>query len=163
MRHAAPLKGLRALARPLNAQGVGRKVVRPHATAAAAAPAVVTTGLPVNATSATGHTPTIDAPFEGSFNVEGASCSSWLSMGRGPISYLATGCGVRVGKCSVWLCAPPRAMRGTRDQLREVPWATAGAGKRLAGGATGVGVGLGAGAGEGEGEGRGGSRSQLRN
>ena len=74
MRHAAQLRGLRALARPPLA-----KVVRPHATAAA--PAVVTSAVPVNASSATGHTPTIDAPFEGSFNVEGAPRSGFARCG----------------------------------------------------------------------------------
>ena len=48
-----------------------RGVARRHATAPAIAP-VVNTGIAVNTTSATGHVPTIDAPFEGSFNVEGA-------------------------------------------------------------------------------------------
>ena len=75
MRHAAQLRGLRALARPPLA-----KVVRPHATAAA--PAVVTSAVPVNAGS-TGHTPTIDAPFEGSFNVEGAPLPGFIGVAVG--------------------------------------------------------------------------------
>ena len=75
MRHAAQLRGLRALARPPLA-----KVVRPHATAAA--PAVVTSAVPVNAGS-TGHTPTIDAPFEGSFNVEGAPWPGFIGVAVG--------------------------------------------------------------------------------
>ena len=53
------------------AQGL-RGVVRRHATAPAVAPSVHNSGIAVNTTSATGHVPTIDAPFEGSFNVEGA-------------------------------------------------------------------------------------------